>query len=416
MAACINTGEKYFVTATATDEKNCPFMKKIASLVFGLMVAFAAKTQDYQTIHEQAVVCDTHNDIISVTIDKGYLFDTDLTGKTHSDLGRMKKGGLDVQVFSVFCDGLQDHPYRFANREIDSLYEWVRRNPSKMMLVTTPLQLREAVEQHKLGAMLGVEGGHMIEDDLGRLDSLYKRGVRYMTLTHNNNTSWATSAQNESDTAQHLSHKGLTDFGKQVVKEMNALGMMVDLSHVGEQTFWDAIHTTTKPVLVSHSNAYTLCPVFRNLKDDQIKAVAKNGGVIQLNFYSRFLDSSVARKQDAFLLKHKAEKDAMIASGIKENFAEDAIYEKYPAEVAELQAPFHFLLDHLDYIIKLAGVDCVGLGGDFDGIPFTPLELTDVTKYPLITKALLSRGYSKKDIVKILGGNFIRVFTANTTR
>ena len=233
-------------------------MKKIPAFVFGLMVLVAGKTQDYKKVHEEAIVCDTHNDIISVTIEKGYLFDTDLTGKTHSDLNRMLQGGLDVQVFSVFCDGLQENPYKFANREIDSLYAWIHRNPAKMMLVTTPAQLQQAVKQHKLGSMLGVEGGHMIEDDINKLDSLYNRGVRYMTLTHNNNTSWATSAQSESDTSQHLSHKGLTDFGKQVVKKMNALGMMVDLSHAGEQTFWDAIQTTTKPVLVSHSNAYAL--------------------------------------------------------------------------------------------------------------------------------------------------------------
>ncbi|MEP6948210.1 MAG: dipeptidase [Ginsengibacter sp.] len=390
-------------------------MKKIYAVVFGVMILVAAKTQDYKKIHEEAIVCDTHNDIISVTIEKGYLFDTDLTGKTHSDLNRMLHGGLDVQVYSIFCDGLQDNPYKFANGEIDSLYAWIHRNPSKMMLVTTPAQLQQSVKQHKLGSMLGVEGGHMIEDDINKLDSLYNRGVRYMTLTHNNNTTWATSAQSETDTSQHLSHKGLTDFGKQVVRRMNTLGMMVDVSHIGEQTFWDVMATTNKPVLASHSNAYTLCPVFRNLKDDQVKAIAKNGGVIQLNFYPRFLDSTVARKQDAFLKEHKAEKDSIIASGKKDDFAEDLIYTEYPNEVAELQAPFHFLLDHLDYIVKLAGVDHVGLGGDFDGIPFTPVDLNDVTKYPLITKALLDRGYSKKDILKIMGGNFIRVFTANTS-
>ena len=390
-------------------------MKKIHAFIFGMMILVAGKTQDYKKVHEEAIVCDTHNDIISITIEKGYLFDTDLTGKTHSDLNRMLQGGLDVQVFAVFCDGLQDNAYKFANREIDSLYAWINRNPAKMMLVTTPVQLQQAIKQHKLGSMLGVEGGHMIEDDINKLDSLYIRGVRYMTLTHNNNTSWATSALSESDTSQDVTHKGLTDFGKQVVKRMNTLGMMVDLSHTGEQTFWDAIQTTTKPVLVSHSNSYTLCPVFRNLKDDQIKAVAKNGGVIQLNFYPRFLDSTVAPEQDAFFKKHKTEKDSIIASGKKEFFADDFLYDKYVNEVEEMRAPFHFLLDHLDYIVKLAGVDCVGLGGDFDGIPFTPLQLNDVTKYPLITKALLERGYSKKDILKIMGGNFIRVFKANTT-
>src|SRR6185312_12954759 len=278
-------------------------MKSLLFLSLTVALASAANSQSYKKIHEDAIVCDTHNDIISACIEKGLVFDQDLTGKTHSDLNRMRKGGLDVQVFSIFCDGKQINPYQFANREIDTLYAWINRNPSKMMLVTNPEQLDEAVKEHKLGAMIGVEGGHMIEDDLGKLDSLYHRGARYMTLTWNNNTTWATSAEYESghmkigekidSTSQQ---KGLNDFGKAVVKRMNELGMMVDLSHTGEQTFWDAIKISTKPVLVSHSDAYALCPVFRNLKDNQIKALAKNGGVICLNFYPAFLDSTVEAK------------------------------------------------------------------------------------------------------------------------
>lgn len=395
-------------------------MKSFFLLGFSVMFIFSVKSQSYKKIHAKAIVCDTHNDIISTCIEKGYSFDQNLAGKTNSDLNRMKKGGLDVQVFSIFCDGEQKNPYQFANREIDTLYAWVKRNPSKMMLVNTPTQLYKAVKEHKLACMMGVEGGHMIEDDLGKLDSLYNRGTRYMTLTWNNNTSWGTSAEYESgnqkkegkaDTTSQK--KGLNDFGKQVVKRMNELGMMVDLSHVGEQTFWDAINTSTKPVLVSHSDAYTLCKVFRNLKDDQIKAVAKNGGVIDLNFYPAFLDSTVAPKEKIYYQKHKAEKDSLIISGKKDFEANDIIAKEYPKEFEAMQAPFHLLFDHLAYIVKLAGIDHVGLGGDFDGIPFTPKVLTDVTKYPLITKELVKRGYSKKDIHKILGGNFIRVFKAN---
>ncbi len=388
--------------------------------IFSIASVFYAGAQSYKKIHADAIVCDTHNDIISTCIDKGYSFDHDLTGKTHSDLGRMLKGGLDVQVFSIFCDGEQKNPYQFANREIDTLYAWVKRNPSKMMLVSTPKQLYQAVKQHKLASMMGVEGGHMIEDDLNKLDSLYNRGVRYMTLTWNNNTSWATSAEYESgnqkkdgkvDTTSQK--KGLNEFGKQVVKRMNELGMMVDLSHTGERTFWDAIHTSSKPILVSHSDAYALCPAFRNLKDDQIKAVAKNGGVIDLNFYPAFLDSTVAAKQSAYFKKHQAEKKELIASGKKNFEADDIIAKEYPQEIEDMQAPFHLLFDHLAYIVKLAGIDYVGLGGDFDGITITPKVLTDVTKYPMITQELVKRGYSKKDIDKILGGNFIRVFKAN---
>ncbi len=390
---------------------------KIFILGLFSLFAFSAQSQNYRKIHRKAIVCDTHNDIISTCIEKGYIFDTDLTGKTHSDLARMLKGGLDVQVFSVFCDGEQKNPFQFANREMDTLYAWINRNPSKMMLVTTPSELDEAVKEHKLGAMIGVEGGHMIEDDLSKLDSLYARGARYMTLTWNNNTSWATSAEYESGHQKAVSgkqqEKGLNELGKQVVTRMNELGMMIDLSHTGEQTFWDAINLSTKPVLVSHSDAYALSPVFRNLKDDQIKAVAKNGGVIDLNFYPAFLDSTITAKEAAYFKRHKAEKAELVASGKKDFEADAIIANEYPGEAEELQAPFHLLFDHLAYIVKLAGIDHVGLGGDFDGIPFTPKVLTDVTKYPMITKELVKRGYSKKDIDKILGGNFIRVFKAN---
>jgi len=395
-------------------------MRKI--LLSGILTAFlfSTKAQSYKRIHAKAIVCDTHNDIISSCIEKGYSFDQDLTGKTHSDLNRMRKGGLDAQVFSIFCDGDQKKPYQFANREIDTLYAWVKRNPAKMMLVSTPAQLNQAVKEHKLACMMGVEGGHMIEDDLNKLDSLYNRGVRYMTLTWNNNTSWATSAEYEAgnqkkggevDTTSQK--KGLNDFGKEVVKRMNELGMMVDLSHTGEQTFWDAIQISTKPILVSHSDAYALCPAFRNLKDDQIKAVAKNGGVIDLNFYPAFLDSTVAAKQKDYYKKHREEKKDLIASGKKDFEADEIIAKEYPQEVEDMQAPFHLLFDHLAYIVKLAGIDHVGLGGDFDGISITPKVLTDVSKYPMITKELVKRGYSKKEIYKILGGNFIRVFKAN---
>jgi membrane dipeptidase len=376
--------------------------------------------QNYKKIHNKAIVIDTHNDILSTAIEKGYSFDQNLKGKTHSDLRRMKDGGVDVQIFSVWCDGQKKTPFAWANREIDTLYAWANRNPEKMMIVKTPDELMHAVKQHKLAAMMGVEGGHMIENDLSKLDSLFKRGVRYMTLTWNNSTPWATSAMEETAPSKspplgETLHqpKGLNDFGKQVVKRMNELGMMVDLSHVGEQTFWDAINTTSKPVIVSHSCVYSLCPVFRNLKDDQIKAIGKNGGVIHLNFYSGFLDSNFEKRNNAFLEKHKSERDSLIKAGKPEFFADDSISNKYKGESDVLRAPFSLLFDHLDYIVKLIGVDHVGLGSDFDGITSPPRQLDDVTDFPLITEELIKRGYNKKDINKILGENFIRVFKAN---
>jgi membrane dipeptidase len=188
---------------------------------------------------------------------------------------------------------------------------------------------------------------------------------------------------------------------------------MVDLSHVGEQTFWDAINTSTKPVIVSHSCAYTLCPFRRNLKDDQIKAVGRNGGVIHLNFYSGFIDSTFFRKSDAFDERHKKERDSLLKINPEPYFSDTYLFEKYPDEVKALRPPLSMLLDHLDYIVKLIGVDHVGLGSDFDGVNSLPLELDDVTAMPLITRELLKRGYSKKDIRKILGGNFLRLFAAN---
>jgi membrane dipeptidase len=207
----------------------------------------------------------------------------------------------------------------------------------------------------------------------------------------------------------------LDETGKKIVRHMNDIGMMVDLSHVGYQTFWDAINTTTKPVVVSHSCVYNLCPAFRNLKDDQINAIGKNGGVIQLNFYSGFLDSTYKRKDSLFAARHKEERDSLLKVNPKSYFADEYLYEKYKDEVQAMRAPLHLLLDHLDYIIKLIGVDHVGLGSDFDGINSSPKELDDVTDYPLITKELIKRGYSVTNIKKILGGNFIRVFKGNTS-
>jgi len=380
-----------------------------------LLLSIVSSAQSYQKIHNKAVVIDTHNDVLSTITMKGLDIENDLTGKSHSDIGRFKKAGMDIQVFSIFCDERfgKDTAYKYANIEIDSLYAIVARNKDKMMIVTNPNQLQQAVKQNKLGCMMGVEGGHMIEDNLDYLDALYKRGARYMTLTWNNSTSWATSAFDETRKKDSLPHKGLTDFGKQVVKKMNELGMIVDISHVGEQTFWDAIQTSTKPVIASHSCVYNLCPVPRNLKDDQIKAIGKNGGVIHLNFYSGFIDSNYNKGKTAFLQKHKQEVDSLKSLKWANYEIEEWTAKKYPQEVEAYRPEFSQLLNHLDYIVKMIGIDHVGLGSDFDGIESAPKPLDDVTSFPLITKALMERGYSKKEIEKILGGNFIRVFEAN---
>ncbi|HEY7159626.1 MAG TPA: dipeptidase, partial [Acidobacteriota bacterium] len=273
-------------------------------------------------------------------------------------------------------------------------------------------EILKVVKQHKIAAMFGVEGGHMIEDNLGKLDSLYKRGARYLTLTHNIAPSWATSAADETS-GKVLPHKGLNDFGKQVVKRMNELGMMIDVSHAGEQTFWDVMALTSKPIIASHSSVYALAPHRRNLKDDQIKAIAKNGGVVQVNFNPGFIDSSFEKKEIAFMKEHAREFDSLTKNGVPEFYAVDQLYANHAAETKNMRPPLSKLVDHIEYIIKLVGVDYVGLGSDFDGINITPLQLDDVTGYPLITNALRERGYGKKDIEKILGGNLLRVLKAN---
>jgi len=388
---------------------------KSTFLLFGLVCTLQVTAQSYKKIHNKAIVVDTHNDILMKAADQGIVFDRDLTGKTHTDLDRWKKGGLDVQVFSVYCDGDTKNAFAFANREMDSLDAVAARNPNKIVKVYDLAELLKAVRHHKIAAMFGVEGGHMIEDDLNKLDALYKRGARYLTLTHNIAPSWATSAADET-TKPNLPHKGLTEFGRQVVQHMNQLGMLIDISHAGDQTFWDVINLSTKPIIASHSSVYSLVPSRRNLKDDQIKAIAKNGGVIQVNFNPGFIDSSFGKKETVFFTMHKVEFDSLLKSGMSDFYVMDYLYNKYAAEAAALRPPLSDLIDHISYIVNLVGIDYVGLGSDFDGINLTPQQLDDVTTYPLITKALVEKGYSKKDIVKISGGNFLRVLKANEVK
>lgn len=391
-------------------------MKLLLSLLFCTMgIAYG---QQYKKVHSKAIMVDSHNDILTAAIEKNVQIDDNLIGKTHSDLSRFKTAGIDVQLFSVWCDGDKKEPLAWANREMDTLDAVIARNPNKITLVKNHSELTSAINENKLAAMFGVEGGHMIENKLENLDHFYNRGARYMTLTWNNSTTWASSAWDETAAAKKSPADkgftpGLNDFGKQVIKRMNQLGMLIDLSHVGEQTFKDAIALTTKPVLVSHSNTYTLCPVPRNLKDDQIDAIGKNGGVIQLNFYSGFVDSAFKNRETQFMLSHAKEIDSLMKGGVQKEYAMSMIAAKYEAESNALRPPLSALLDHLDYIVNRIGVDHVGMGSDFDGVTSTPLQLDDITSYPLITKALLEKGYSKKQVYKIMGGNFLRVLKAN---
>ena len=384
-------------------------------------IPFSGFTQSSDNIHYKSVLVDTHNDILSFAALEGKDISHRLAGG-HSDLVRWKEGGLDVQFFSVWTGETARNKegfYKDANQEIDSLDAIVKRNSDKMVLAKTYKDVTKGIEQGKLVSLIGVEGGHMIESNLSKLDGLYNRGMRYMTLTWNNSTDWASSARDETLHADSLKHKGLTEFGKQVVRRMNELGILVDLSHTGEQTFYDAIEATTKPVLLSHSSVYNICPVFRNVKDDQIKAVAKNGGVICINFYSGFISKGFSEKSTE--IEEAAKHDGAIKN-LKDSLAgiyHDSVLVQQHLEMyyAKQLEPFRptlaQLVDHIDYIVKLIGDDYVGIGSDYDGVSSLPVGMDDVTKYPLITEELQRRGYSNISIQKILGKNVLRVMKAS---
>ncbi|MBL7742414.1 MAG: dipeptidase [Chitinophagaceae bacterium] len=391
-------------------------MKKTAPL-FCLLVSISISlfSQSSDKLHKKAVLVDTHNDILSSAVLDGIDISKRIK-EGHSDLVRWKEGGLDVQFFSVWTGEKARNKEGFfkdAEQEIDSLGILILKNPDRMTLARTYKEVKRGIRQDKLVSLIGVEGGHMIEDNLGKLQQLYDFGMRYMTLTWNNSTSWATSALDETKRGDSLTHKGLSDFGKQVVKKMNELGIIVDLSHVGEQTFYDAIATTTKPVMLSHSSVWTICPVFRNVKDEQIKAVAKNGGVICINFYSGFIDSNFNRKMDEL----EGTKGKQIKDSLKQYYDAAKMNEiwrqLFSAELEPVRPTLAQVADHIDYIVKLVGDDYAGIGSDFDGISSLPKGLDDVTSYPKITEELLKRGYSEKSIKKILGGNVLRVMKAN---
>lgn len=384
-------------------------MKKITILLASTFISLISFAQNSASIHQKAIVVDTHGDILFNQIKSGIDIGK-LQSTGNFDLVRAKKGGLDVQVFSIWCD--EKGGYDVANQEIDSLYSLIKRYPSKIALVRNADELQQAVKANKLAAMIGVEGGHMIENSLDKLEKLAQRGMIYLTLTWNNSTPWSSSAAEETSGKVKPENAGLSDFGKQVVSKMNELGVMVDLSHVGVKTFFDAMAIAKKPVLVSHSCVYALNPVPRNLNDEQIKAVGKNGGLISLNFYAGFLDSTYNAKQKVFFAKYSDELKSLSAKYGRSN-AIDTLISKHPADAEATKPSIEVLIDHVDYIVKMIGVDHVGFGADFDGAEAFPIGINSVADYPKITAALVKRGYKPEEITKILGGNFFRVLKAN---
>ena len=360
-------------------------------------------------IHYSSLVVDTHSDSLAWPtrhgIDIGQPQD-----ETHMDLPRMKEGNQNVQFFACFAAPSWIEKKRVVQVTLDymdSFHTLMRSYPEQIEQATTADDVRRITDAGKLVGILCVEGGHSIDDDLGILRMYHHLGTRYMTLTWNNTNNWADGVLGEPR------HGGLNHFGKEVVREMNRLGMLVDISHVAPATFWDAIATTTKPVIASHSSAKAICAAPRNLDDDQIKAVANNGGVIGVNYEITFVGESyrVAKNavddEKAEEIK-RAEKDHPAGSHGLSNSLRD-IDERYDEKVAELSKPHYTeIVDHIDHMVSVAGIEHVGLGSDFDGATM-PEGMEDCTKVPLITDALVSRGYSEGDIRKVLGENFMRV-------
>lgn len=388
-------------------------MRRVACLLYFALAMFSigwSQSFDDKKFHFEALVVDTHNDVV-----QRILNGEDISVRTthgHSDLPRFREGGLDVQVFSIWVPPEKTAPsyYDQTNQQIDSIESLIRRAPSEIGLARSVHEIQQLSKSGKFVAMLGIEGGHSIEDDLTRLDHFYNRGVRYMTLTWNNSTAWATSAKDETANDTVLPHTGLTEFGRTIVRRMNELGMMVDISHVGEQTFRDVMATTRKPVIASHSSAWALVHHRRNLKDDQLKAIKKNNGVVFINFAPWFIDSTFGRKEAAMKERNAKRIDSLRVIAPRDEFMQEVfIDEGLKEEYAPIRPTFQTLMDHFDYVAKLIGVDHVGIGSDFDGISVTPAGMDDVTFYPQLTRELFARGYTENDVRKILGENFLRV-------
>jgi membrane dipeptidase len=343
-----------------------------------------AKLRERATkLHREAIVIDTHNDVTSPMTDEGFdLGARDTSGKVQTDIPRMKEGGLDAEFFAIYVAAKyakEGGASRRAMEMIDGVYEQARRHPESLEMAFTSDDIRRVHKAGRVAALMGIEGGHAIEDSLSALRQFYRLGVRYITLTHTNTNNWADSAGGINNPAEKR-HGGLSDFGREVVREMNRLGMMVDVSHVADETFQDVIETTQAPVIASHSSCRALTNVPRNLTDDMLKALAKNRGVVMINFYNGFINTEYARPGAPAPAK--------------------------PPNAATME----MLIQHFEHAVKVAGIDHVGIGSDFDGVDgMLPGGMEDVSKLPAITYELLKRGYSDADVKKVLGENLLRV-------
>ncbi|MFP5230460.1 MAG: dipeptidase [Acidobacteriota bacterium] len=373
-----------------------------------------------ETVHRSAIVIDTHADTPQRMLDDHY----DLTqplGGGYLNFASAKEGNLGAEFFSIWVEPklYAGHYARRTLELIDAVREQADAHPDQMMMAYSAEDIERAHRDHKLAALMGIEGGHSIEDSLGLLRDYYRLGVRYMTLTWSNSNGWADSSGDADDTTVQHTQDGLSDFGKDVVYEMNRLGMMVDLSHVSDKTFYRAVITSRAPVFASHSSARALTNVPRNMTDDMLRAVARSGGphshggVVMVNFYSGFISDAWWKAWQAQAPERKAGEAAQIAEWKAQGRTityemTDALDRQWAAKIP--RPPLSALIDHIDHVAKVAGIDHVGLGSDFDGIPASPEGMDSAADLPKITAALMARGYSADDCRKILGGNFLRFF------
>jgi membrane dipeptidase len=369
-----------------------------------------------QAIHQSALIIDTHADTPQRFLDENFdIGQNTPVSDGHIDLGKIRQGNLGAEFFSIWVE--PEFKGRYAGRAmdlIDSVYRQAARHPDKMTMAFTAEDIVRAHQQHKFAALMGIEGGHAIENDVRLLRDFYRLGVRYMTLTWSNTNDWADSSGDLQDpNVKH--HNGMTDFGKDVVREMNRLGMIVDVSHVSDATFYQALLVSQAPVIASHSSSRELTNHPRNMTDDMLRAVHNNGGVVMVNFYSAFIDDNY-RKASSDPEKIR-QRDAEVEAFKKAHAHPDGTpvtYNEYaPLEkkwAAQFpRPPLKSLIDHIDHIARVAGIDHVGLGSDFDGVTSLPEGIDSAADLPKITHALVQRGYTREQIHKILGGNFLRV-------
>jgi membrane dipeptidase len=368
---------------------------------------------DVLQLHHDAIVCDLHADTLQ------YLERGESLGATTGaiDLPRLRQGGVDLLFFSAWVDevyapqnpGEHDRSFARAVELLDAFDHAMQANAAEIAPVQSASEARAVIANGRIAAALGVEGGHAIESDLDKLEELYRRGVRYMTLTWNNSHDWADAAKEEA--LKGTRHGGLTKLGEEVVRRMNRLGMMVDLSHAAESTFWHVLRVSKAPVMASHSDAYALTPHLRNLKDEQIRALAERDGLIGINFYSAFLDAEYMQRRAVAEEERKVELDALCAAH-RTDYPTGMRLERevLQDEMGPVPVPASRIADHVMYMVSLVGPDHLALGSDFDGTNAVPDDLPDVSHLPLVTKLLRERGLSDGDIRKILGENALRFF------